>query len=191
MSHTEIWGTGYSFTCPEWRAVSGDVCIWTRVGRDPTFDQFSSAFHWVSSERCHHRLPVSPASCWLRRHGNMLSRCEKPACGWNNTLHINTQPCGEEEKKTKTLSDHVLRSMPSSCLTGWRGQPKRKSDWGTEGTRLLLLTLILYKQNAKFILDWNDLAWIQRLKMALRSFTWEGLIGHISQKGLWGYLSGN
>lgn len=37
MSHTEIWGTGRSCTWAEWRVECGDVCIWTRVGRDPVF----------------------------------------------------------------------------------------------------------------------------------------------------------
>lgn len=164
MSHAEIWGTGRRCTWAEWRVECGDVCIWTRVGRDPVFSIWPILQH-ISLGLLRALSPPATGQPSLllapktRQHAEQMWEI---SCGWNNTRHVNTRHV--EKKKKKTRSDHVLRSMPSSRLTGWRGQPERKSDWGTESTWLLLLTLILYKQNAKFLLDWNDLAWLQRFE---------------------------
>lgn len=120
MSHTEISGTDCSFSArmkKVFKHVWAVTCCPLQLNRSPAHYSGSPSLH------CHHQLLVSPAACWIRTHSNMLSRCEKPACGpvccWNNTLHINTWPREGEEK---TLADHV-----SVFPKEWQWK------WGREG----------------------------------------------------------
>lgn len=101
--------------------------VWADTVSSPA-DQVANTLYWCVSVHYHHSVPYSVkrtaqpptgtkhiATCWAdvrKPPGGSL-------CCWNNTLHINTWPCGEDKKKN---CDHVLRSMPMSRPTEWKGQ---------------------------------------------------------------------
>lgn len=162
--------------------------VWAEILSSP-FDQFSSTFRWVSSERCHHRLLVSPASCWLRRHGNMLSRCEKsPVAG---ITHGTSTHAMWRRKKKK----HALITFSAACRAPVsRGGEVSRRENQTEVLKAPGCSCWPWSSTSRMpSSSWIEMTWpdYSVLKMVLHSFTWERLIGHMSQKCLWGYLSGN
>lgn len=110
------------YTCVGWDCV---LSSWP--GRQNIVPMF---FLCTVTALCYRQRTAQPpagtkhtATCWAdvrKPPGGSL-------CCWNNTLHINTWPCGEGGKKNKkTLGDHVLRSMPKSRPTEWKGQLRDK-----------------------------------------------------------------
>ncbi len=145
MSHTEKTGTGWSFTSVGWRVETRWVCgwkievfkhVWADTLSSPV-DQVASTLHWFVSVRCRHQLLVrgQPPSgtehtttCW--------ADVKNPPVALSLSLSLSLSLCAAgitvctsthgHVKRRKTLADHVLRSMPSSCPTGWKGQLRER-----------------------------------------------------------------
>ncbi len=133
MSHREKSGTDCGFTSAQCRVIAAlclnekhlNMCGPTpcplQLTRSPAHCN-ASPLYTVTTSYWSAKPPAGTehtATCWADVRSSPAALCAAAI-----TLHTSTH--GHVKKKKKTLVDHVLCSMLSSCFAGWEGQLRER-----------------------------------------------------------------